>query len=177
MSWPQFLLAIFMIAICVILIGVVLVQRGRGQGLAGAFGGGGGGGAFGAKTGDVFTWITIVIAVLFLLVNVAGNFVLDQTPAAPGVASATEPISVDIQPTEAPADGDGAPSITLKGTSTDTGQPIEVNVGETTPVAPVTPPADTGTDVPSGTDEPGADEPGGDEPGTDEPGGGNDDEE
>src|SRR5690606_8099880 len=42
---------------------VILLQRGRGGGLAGAFGGLGGQSAFGTKAGDVFTKITIGLAV------------------------------------------------------------------------------------------------------------------
>ena len=49
-SWPLFLILL------------VLIQRGRGGGLAGAFGGMGGQSAFGTKAGDLFTRITIVVA-------------------------------------------------------------------------------------------------------------------
>lgn len=51
----------------IFLILLVLVQRGRGGGLAGAFGGMGGQSAFGTKAGDVFTRITVVVAVLWVL--------------------------------------------------------------------------------------------------------------
>ncbi len=52
---------------------IVLIQRGRGGGLAGAFGGAGGSSAFGTKAGDVFTKITIVVAVLwFSLAGISG---------------------------------------------------------------------------------------------------------
>lgn len=49
------------------LIGLVLLQRGRGGGLAGAFGGMGGQSAFGTKAGDVFTRITIGVATAWIL--------------------------------------------------------------------------------------------------------------
>ena len=49
------------------LIGLILLQRGRGGGLAGAFGGMGGGSAFGTKAGDVFTKITIGVASFWIL--------------------------------------------------------------------------------------------------------------
>ena len=61
------LMVLFLI-IAVLLILVILVQRGRGGGLVGAFGGPGGSSAFGAKTGDVFTVITVVMAALFLII-------------------------------------------------------------------------------------------------------------
>jgi preprotein translocase subunit SecG len=49
------------------LICIVLIQRGKGGGLAGAFGGVGGSSAFGTKAGDVFTRITIVVAIAWIL--------------------------------------------------------------------------------------------------------------
>ena len=49
------------------LILLILVQKGRGGGLAGAFGGAGGQSAFGTKAGDVFTKITIVTATLWIV--------------------------------------------------------------------------------------------------------------
>src|SRR5687767_14002004 len=58
------------------LIVVVLLQRGRGGGLAGAFGGMGGQSAFGTKAGDVFTKITIVIAMLWVGVSGASGFAM-----------------------------------------------------------------------------------------------------
>lgn len=52
---------------------VVLIQRGRGGGLAGAFGGAGGSSAFGTKAGDVFTKITVVVAIIwFALAGFSG---------------------------------------------------------------------------------------------------------
>ena len=62
------ILKILFLVIAVLLVLVILVQRGRGGGLVGAFGGPGGSSAFGAKTGDVFTVITVVMAALFLIV-------------------------------------------------------------------------------------------------------------
>jgi preprotein translocase subunit SecG len=52
-----------------ILIGIILLQRGRGGGLAGAFGGMGGQSAFGTKAGDVFTKITIWLATAWIVLG------------------------------------------------------------------------------------------------------------
>jgi preprotein translocase subunit SecG len=58
-----------LVVICsLFLICLVLIQRGRGGGLAGAFGGMGGSSAFGTKAGDVFTWTTIVTAVIWFMI-------------------------------------------------------------------------------------------------------------
>ncbi len=62
--------------VCLLLILIILLQRGRGGGLAGAFGGAGGQSAFGAKTGDVFTWVTVGLTFVFLLLSVIANYVL-----------------------------------------------------------------------------------------------------
>jgi len=127
MSLMQWFLALLMIAVCGLLMLIVLIQRGRGQGLSGAFGGGGGGGAFGAKTGDVFTWITVGLAVFFLFLNVIGIFVFDQTPAVatPVPENVEIPIPEPVQPTT--GESAGAP-ITIEGT-TESGDPIEIPVG------------------------------------------------
>ena len=61
------LAAIFVIG-SVVLILVVLVQKGKGGGLSGAFAGGMASGILGSKTGDVLTWITISVASLFIIV-------------------------------------------------------------------------------------------------------------
>ncbi|MEE9297379.1 MAG: preprotein translocase subunit SecG [Phycisphaerae bacterium] len=81
-TWGQLLLGIGLIGVCGLLILVILVQQASGGGLVGAFGGGGGGGsAFGAKTGDVFTVITITLALLFLFLTVIGNYVFEPASA------------------------------------------------------------------------------------------------
>jgi preprotein translocase subunit SecG len=49
------------------LVCIILIQRGKGGGLAGAFGGVGGSSAFGTKAGDVFTRITIGVAIGWIL--------------------------------------------------------------------------------------------------------------
>jgi|GEM_PF-5929425 preprotein translocase subunit SecG len=63
------MLSVTFFVVCALMILVILAQKPRGGGLAGAFGGAGGAStqtAFGAKTGDVMTWTTIVLFVLFI---------------------------------------------------------------------------------------------------------------
>ena len=96
MNCGQGLLALLLIFVCGFLMIVILLQRGRGGGLAGAFGGGGGTSAFGAKTGDVFTWITVVVATIFVILAVAANFVFDQSPEQrEATAAETTPVTTD----------------------------------------------------------------------------------
>ena len=71
-------IAMFVTAIFLILL--VLVQRGRGGGLAGAFGGMGGQSAFGAKAGDTFTKVPIYASTFWILLCMAALAVLNPKP-------------------------------------------------------------------------------------------------
>ena len=62
-----------------LLMFIILLQRGRGGGLAGALGGMGGQSAFGTKAGDVFTKITVVLAVIWVLLAGGTGPVLRKT--------------------------------------------------------------------------------------------------
>lgn len=105
MTWGQSALAWSLILVCGFLMLIILIQRGRGGGLTGAFGGGGGGGgAFGAKTGDVFTWITVVVAVGFGLLAVVANFAFDQSPR-PLEPVVSTPDVVPVEPAKTGEDG------------------------------------------------------------------------
>lgn len=74
----SFFLGFLLSVIALFLIMLVLVQRGRGGGLAGALGGMGGSSAFGAKAGDVFTRITVVTAAIWILLCVASVKLLSE---------------------------------------------------------------------------------------------------
>ena len=74
----RFLLGFMLVGTSIFLILLVLIQRGRGGGLAGALGGMGGQSAFGTKAGDLFTKITIGVATFWILlcilsINVLGT--------------------------------------------------------------------------------------------------------
>lgn len=60
--------------VSILLILVILLQRGRGGGLVGALSGLGGQSAFGTKAGDTFTRITIIIAAVWvMLAGISGQ--------------------------------------------------------------------------------------------------------
>ena len=67
LMFVRFFLGFMLVATSVFLILLVLIQRGRGGGLAGALGGMGGQSAFGTKAGDLFTKITIGVATFWIL--------------------------------------------------------------------------------------------------------------
>ncbi len=71
--------AIIFIVVCILLVIVVLLQKGRGGGLGGILGGGGQS-AFGTRTGDVFTWITIVLVGIFLLLAIGATKLFQGGP-------------------------------------------------------------------------------------------------
>ena len=85
----------------IVMIVLVLLQRGKGGGLAGALGGMGGQSAFGTKAGDLFTKITIGVASFWILISllVAINYkhlggpTLNVTPVnAPNQAAVPAPL-------------------------------------------------------------------------------------
>ena len=73
-----------LIFVALLLILLILIQKGRGGGLSGAFGGSGGGSAaFGAKTGDVLTWATSTVFGLFILLAVLLDLVVNSQFKSP----------------------------------------------------------------------------------------------
>ena len=110
LMFVRFFLGFMLVATSVFLILLVLIQRGRGGGLAGALGGMGGQSAFGTKAGDLFTKITIGVATFWILlcilsINVLGTqqslFSTNLGAAAPesmeGLGT-TEAIPSDLVP-------------------------------------------------------------------------------
>jgi preprotein translocase subunit SecG len=65
-SWVPPVLNVLVIFTSIFLILLVLIQRGKGGGLSGAFGGSGGSSAFGSRAGDLFTRITIIVAAVWV---------------------------------------------------------------------------------------------------------------
>lgn len=127
MDWTgifSFLLLVLFGFVSFLLIGVVLIQKGRGGGLASAFGGGSGTAtAFGAKTGDVLTWATSVIFGIFLLLAIVLNLIANHrsppinrsvmpmapVPAAPEVPMTPLSPSMPVPTPSAPVPTPSAP--------------------------------------------------------------------
>src|SRR5262245_20661025 len=108
-----YVIVFFHVIACLFLIAVVLLQQGKGQDLASAFGGGGTQTAFGPRgSANVLSRATTILAGLFMVTSLAlsilkprGSSVLDSVqgpaPAATGSPVAGSP---------APAPPAGAPS-------------------------------------------------------------------
>ena len=107
---------------CFFLIGIVLLQQGKGQDLASAFGGGGSQTAFGPRgSATVLSRATTILAALFMVTSFSlsviksgRSSVIDQVPEAVAVEEAAE---APAEPAEAPA-------------------PVEEPAGEPTEAAP-----------------------------------------
>ena len=67
MDFLLYTMITLLVVVSLFLILLVLIQRGKGGGLAGAFGGVGGSSAFGSRAGDVFTRVTIILAAIWIL--------------------------------------------------------------------------------------------------------------
>ena len=98
--------AIYVIA-CLVMIGVILLQQGKGGDMAAAFGGGSSQAAFGARSGaTVLTRATTVLAVLFLVGALVLNVLAQRGPGsvvggrAPQTAT---PTPAQAAPTAPPA--------------------------------------------------------------------------
>lgn len=109
-AWYVPLLAILFVAVCLFMMLVILIQKPRGGGLSGAFGGAGGSAqaAFGAKTGDVLTWFTVICFTAFLLLAVGLTWSIKPVDAES--ESMIEPIQTnDEQPASVSPESAGLP--------------------------------------------------------------------
>src|SRR5260370_32208441 len=97
------------LVVCLFLTLWVLIQKGRGGGLASAFGGAGGNTAFGSKTGDVLTWATSVVFGIFLLLAIVLNWTANAREAAAQV-SQNQNQSGPLGTTRLPVTGQPRPS-------------------------------------------------------------------
>ncbi|HEY7923819.1 MAG: preprotein translocase subunit SecG [Burkholderiales bacterium] len=103
-----YLIVFFHVIACLFLIAVVLLQQGKGQDLASAFGGGGTQTAFGPRgSATVLSRATTILAALFVVTSLALSIVrprtggvLDQVAEPAPVAS---PAASSAPPTTAPA--------------------------------------------------------------------------
>jgi preprotein translocase subunit SecG len=156
--WSDIFSILFAIA-SVFLIFIVLLQRGRGGGLAGAFGATGGQSAFGTKAGDVFTRITIGVAVVWVaLAGITGYAMSRESqnrfqsqattepemfPANPGQTAAGKTGGVgEFEKGNQPGNA-GTAGTATGGTATGTAQPAPSKSPSTATTPATKPPATT----------------------------------
>lgn len=97
-GWVPPVLNFFLILVSILLILLVLIQRGKGGGLAGAFGGVGGQSAFGSRAGDTFTRITIYFAIVWLLLIMITIKVVPTPSQGGGPAEMSRPTPEEPEP-------------------------------------------------------------------------------
>ncbi len=137
--------------ISLMMVLIVLIQKPQGGGLSGAFGsssdGGAGQTAFGAKTGDVLTTMTISIFVLFLVTAAGLNYALRPSPS-----NAQQP------PAASSADGTGGTGGTAPAVQTQNGGSVDLNELQNPPpsidINDIPEPAPTGDDAAAGDPQP-----------------------
>ncbi len=114
MAFLFYLIVVLHVIACLFLIAVVLLQQGKGQDLASAFGGGGTQTAFGPRgSATVLSRATAILAGLFVITSLAlsivrpqASGVLDQVPeaaASPSPAASTAPATTPAPAAQAPA--------------------------------------------------------------------------
>ena len=117
MTFLYYFVLVLHIFACAFLIGVVLLQQGKGQDLASAFGGGGSQAAFGPRgSSSVLSHATAILAGVFMVTSLSLSLVrprerslLDQLPSAPtattlpGAPVSAAPEATDPAPATEPA--------------------------------------------------------------------------
>ena len=147
-NWALGLLIVGFGAVCVLLVLAILIQKPQGGGLSGAFGAGASGSgqtAFGTKTGDALTWMTIIIFVVYLGAAIGMNYTMrpEDNTAKPPAASSPPAGDSTTSPTgtPAPAEKPAAPQTgtTPPATSNINVKPPEGGTPPATPPAPANP--------------------------------------
>ena len=89
----------------IVLVLVILIQKGKGGGLSGAFGGGTASNILGSKTGDFLTWFTVSLVGVFLVLSVVMAKFYKPSKSKFGDVPAVQ------QQQQQPAGGQGLPTI------------------------------------------------------------------
>jgi preprotein translocase subunit SecG len=104
-------IAVLFVLCSIILILVILIQKGKGGGLNAALGGAMASGILGSKTGDFLTWVTIALVGVFLGIAVlmakfykptVSEFGTEQTSQQRLPAESTPPASTDANEIQTP---------------------------------------------------------------------------
>jgi preprotein translocase subunit SecG len=110
--WQYFFgITLFLTSLFLVLL--ILVQRGRGGGLAGALGGPGGQSAFGTKAGDTFTWVTAGTAIVWIFLSMAAIKLIGEGSGGFGNIQGSAPLAPAVEsPLGDPATRAKAPAST-----------------------------------------------------------------
>jgi preprotein translocase subunit SecG len=96
------LLTIIEVVVCLLIIGLVLIQRSKGEGINAAIGGGMGEALFGAQVGNIVTRTTVVLGIVFLINTIGLTLVLTKTRGQSS-GSVMDEVARRAPPASAPA--------------------------------------------------------------------------
>jgi preprotein translocase subunit SecG len=104
MIYAYYAVLVLHILACLFLITVVLLQQGKGQDLASAFGGGGSQTAFGPRgSANVLSRATTILAGLFMVTSLALSMLRPQAPSVLDKIPSAMPSPTTVFPSAAPA--------------------------------------------------------------------------
>jgi preprotein translocase subunit SecG len=136
-TWAVNLLILLMLAVAVLLILTVLIQRPQGGGLSAAFGSAGSGQtAFGTKTGDALTVATVIMFIVFVLVAIGLNFGMKPVVPSDGTTMQAAPGDTSAPPAVMPEDATPAPGTPADSTTAPGATPTPSAPAGDTPSSP-----------------------------------------
>ena len=104
MNWLQTLAVVFHILLAVAIIGIVLLQRGKGADAGAGFGAGASGTVFGARgSANFLSRTTAVLATLFFLTSLGLTYLFSQQKAPTSVVDTVKPAETAPAPVTAPS--------------------------------------------------------------------------
>jgi preprotein translocase subunit SecG len=134
------------IIVSIFLICLILIQRGKGGGLAGAFGGVGGSSAFGTKAGDTFTKITVITATVWMLMAMLLVVTTGRRSTSGWGPDAPTSASKDLAPSSSRGKAKTSATDTAPASGSASSQPVEapenapaIPPGTSFPMTPTTP--------------------------------------
>lgn len=129
----------------ILLVGIILIQKSKDEGLGVAFGAQMGESLFGSRTGNVLTRITVILAVVFLLNTLILGIVVTKSGSRAGGSGSLLDRAAPTVPVNPPAQslpiGAGAemPAPTVPAAAPDAGAVAMPSVPAAAPAAPVAP--------------------------------------
>jgi preprotein translocase subunit SecG len=117
MNWLQTLAVVFHVLLAVAIIGIVLLQRGKGADAGAGFGAGASGTVFGARgSANFLSRTTAVLATLFFLTSLGLTYLFSQQKAPTSVVDTVQQTVPAPAPTTAPAPAPAADPTALPAT-------------------------------------------------------------
>jgi preprotein translocase subunit SecG len=119
----QSLLITLHLALCVSIVGLVLIQRGKGADAGAGFGAGASGTVFGARgSATFFSKATAVAATLFFATSIALTYVATQRVEAPKSLVESVPVETPAAPSQGPLNENEVPAPVTAPAAPETGK-------------------------------------------------------